>query len=352
MDAAVDDNVKARGAGTAVECRIGISGWRYPPWRKTFFPADLPQNQELAFASRQVNAIEINGTFYSLQRPSSYGAWHAATPAGFVFSVKAPRFITHIKRLKEVEAPLANFFASGVLRLGEKLGPLLWQLPPSLAFDPERLEAFFELLPRDTAAAARLARRHDRRLKSTWMKTDKNRPLRHALEVRHMSFRTPEFVALLRRHNVAVVAADTAGKWPLIEDVTADFIYVRLHGDEELYVSGYTPEALRRWAQKLRIWHRGESLPKTRCLAPVAPDRAKGRDVFVFFDNDVKTRAPYDAMSLAHRLGIGPKPGAPPALESVLEKPRTAAEWPWRRARSGKKKATGGRKRSSVRRAA
>src|SRR5688572_26020237 len=145
--------------------RVGISGWRYPPWRGVFFPKGWPQKRELEYASRQVNSIEINGSFYSLQRPTSYRAWYAATPAGFLFSVKGGRFITHLKRLKDVEIPLANFFASGLLCLREKLGPVLWQLPPMFRFDPDRLAAFFKLLPRDTGAASRLAAEHDEKVK-------------------------------------------------------------------------------------------------------------------------------------------------------------------------------------------
>lgn len=265
--------------------RIGISGWTYAPWRGDFFPRGLPQNRELAYASREVNSIEINGTFYSLQRPSSYRHWAEEVPEDFVFAVKGPRFITHIRRLRDVKVPLANFFASGVLELGPKLGPFLWQLPPSLKFDPETLRAFLRLLPRDLRAARALARRHDTHVKRTSVPPGENRPLRHALEVRHASFETPEFLKLLRSENVAIVVADTAGKWPLIERVTSDFVYVRLHGDEQLYVSGYTPSALRSWAAKIRRWRRG-------------------RDVFIYFDNDVKTRAPYDARSLGALLGV------------------------------------------------
>ncbi|MFT3870672.1 MAG: DUF72 domain-containing protein [Nibricoccus sp.] len=249
--------------------------------------------------------------------------------------MKCPRYVTHIRRLKEIEGPVANFFASGLLLLEEKLGPLLWQLPPSLPFDPERLVAFFKLLPRDTAEAARLAKRHDERLSDAWTKTGRNRPLRHALEVRHGSFMTPDFVNLLRKHDVAAVVADTAGKWPLIQDVTSDFIYIRLHGDEELYVSGYTEKALRSWEKKLRTWHSGGNLAAgQRLVSPVSP-RAAGRDIFVYFDNDVKVRAPYDAMRLAHFLEIGPAPDEPPAIEKITEKPRTAANWPWRNRRGG-----------------
>ena len=306
--------------------RIGISGWTYAPWRGTFFPPELKQREELAFAARQVRSIEINGTFYSLQRPASYAAWHQETPDDFVFSVKGPRYLTHIRRLKNIAAPLANFFASGVLRLREKLGPILWQLPPSFRFDPARLEAFFELLPRDTGAAAVLAKQHDDKVHETWLEPGPLHPLRHALEVRHESFRKPEFVALLRRHQVALVVADTAGKWPFMEDVTTDFIYVRLHGDEELYVSGYTPAALQGWARKIRGWQKGGDAPKANLTGPRAGRRAAGRDVFVYFDNDVKVRAPYDAMTLAHLLKLGPKPEAPPDVVKITAVART--RWP------------------------
>jgi uncharacterized protein YecE (DUF72 family) len=268
------------------ELRIGISGWRYEPWRKTFYPQDLPQKRELDFASRQFNSIEINGSFYSLQRVQSWQQWHRETPDGFVFSVKGGRFITHMKKLKDVEAPLANFLAQGVLALEEKLGPILWQFPPGFAFNCQRFDDFFKLLPRDTKSAAKLARKHDARMKGrTWFDVKKNRPMRHAVEIRHESFKCKEFVELLRKHNIALVVADTAGKWPFMEDVTADFVYARLHGDEELYVSGYTPAALDQWAQRVKKW------------------RKKRLDVYVYFDNDAKVRAPFDAIGLSQRLG-------------------------------------------------
>jgi uncharacterized protein YecE (DUF72 family) len=268
--------------------RVGISGWRYPPWRGVFYPKGLPQRSELDYASRALSSIEINGSFYSLQRPENYRAWHEQTPPGFVFSVKGPRFITHMKKLTDVDAPLANFFASGVLALGDKLGPLLWQLPPTLGFDAHRLSEFFARLPRSSGEAAWLARHHDERLagRALTVATD-DRPLRHALEVRHASFKTAAFTELLREHHIAVVVADTAGKWPLIREVTADFAYVRLHGDTELYTSGYTDEALDAWALTIGGW------------------AATGVDAFVYFDNDVKVRAPFDAMALAGRLNAG-----------------------------------------------
>ncbi|WP_456789565.1 DUF72 domain-containing protein [Cellulomonas sp. P5_C5] len=286
--------------------RTGISGWRYAPWRSVFYPAGLPQRRELEFASRQLTSIEINGSFYALQKPESYVAWVAETPDDFVFSIKGPRFVTHLKKLADVRVPVANFFASGVLALGPKLGPVLWQLPPNLGFHPDRLAAFFDLLPRTTAAAARLATEHDERLDDrAWTTTDVDRPLRHVLEVRHASFEDPAFVELLRAHGIGLVVADAAGRWPVIEDVTSDLVYVRLHGETELYASGYDDDALDRWATKIRAWASGGEPEGARTLTgPAGP--APERDVFVYFDNDLKVRAPYDSMALAARLGLTP----------------------------------------------
>jgi uncharacterized protein YecE (DUF72 family) len=287
--------------------RIGISGWRYAPWRGVFYPKGLPQRRELEHASRHLGTIEINGSFYALQRPESYQAWRAEVPEGFVFSVKGGRFVTHMKKLADVEVPLANFFASGVLALGPALGPVLWQLPPTLGYDPDRLARFFDLLPRTTAAAAELAGRHDERLDDrAFTTTDADRPLRHVLEVRHASFETPDFPALLRAHGIGLVVADTAGRWPYLEDVTSDLVYVRLHGDSELYVSGYDDPALDRWAARVRAWAAGGEPADARRLGPPAPAAPEGRDVYVYFDNDAKVRAPVDAMALAARLGVGP----------------------------------------------
>jgi uncharacterized protein YecE (DUF72 family) len=299
------------------DVRIGISGWTYAPWRGTFFPPGLNQKRELAYASQHVRSIEINGTFYSMQRPSSFAAWYEQTPEDFLFAIKAPRFVTHMKRLKEVVVPVANFFASGVLRLNEKLGPILWQLPPSTRFDPDRLTEFFNLLPRSTHEARVLGRHHDHRLKArAWLKTDRNRPLQHAIEVRHPTFETPEFIALLRRHGIGLVVADTAGKWPLIREVTADFVYVRLHGDEELYASGYSRSVLMQWANRIRAWNDGRDARDTTRLGPPVEKREAGRDVYVYFDNDIKTHAPFDAMTLAHLLGLGPPaPQGPIAVQ-------------------------------------
>jgi uncharacterized protein YecE (DUF72 family) len=306
--------------------RVGISGWTYAPWRGTFFPRDIRQREELSYAASQVASIEINGTFYSLHKASSWASWYERTPEDFIFSVKAPRFVTHVHRLKDATVPVANFFASGVLRLQEKLGPILWQIPPSLPYQADVLETFLDLLPHDTDEAIALARHHDGNVAQPWMKSDQPRRLRHALEVRHRSFVNPEFIATLRRRGVALVVADTAGKWPFMEDLTADFVYVRLHGDEVLYTSGYTDAALQQWAGKIRTWRTGGNPRGAKLIAATVPPRKNGRDVFVYFDNDVKVRAPYDAMTLAYLLGEGPKPDKPPPIASISEQPRL--RWP------------------------
>ena len=284
------------------DIRIGISGWRYPPWRGTFHPTGLPQRRELEYASRHVSTIEINGSFYSLQRPEHYARWRDETPHDFVFSVKAPRYITHMLRLRDCEQALANFFASGVANLEDKLGPFLWQLPPNFKFDPAALDRFLAALPRDTDAAAVLARRRNEKVKGrARLAYGACRPMRHALEVRHATFVDEAFVDLLRRHRVALVVADTAGKWPYAEDVTADFVYARLHGDKELYVSGYTAEALDRWRDRLIAWSTGGTPVETTTISSSLPPRAC-RDVFCYFDNDVKVKAPRDAQALAERI--------------------------------------------------
>jgi uncharacterized protein YecE (DUF72 family) len=287
--------------------RIGISGWRYEPWRKVFYPEGLAHHRELNYASRQLPTIEINGTFYSLQRPEFFQDWSDATPEGFVFAIKGSRYISHMRRLVDIEKPLANFFASGVFNLGDKIGPFLWQFPPNFRFRPERLEPFFEMLPRDLEAALALARRRDSRVKgrSCLRFECANMKLRHAIEIRHESFIDPAFVKLLRKHKVALVVADTAGKWPFLEDVTADFIYVRLHGDEELYASGYSDPALDWWAARIKAWSEGGESPDAKKVCPeLAPPPRKSRDVYCYFDNDMKVHAPFDARKLIAKLGI------------------------------------------------
>ncbi|MFD2367103.1 DUF72 domain-containing protein [Pseudoduganella sp. GCM10020061] len=295
---------------------IGISGWRYVPWRGEFYPPGLAQHRELEYASRQLPTIEINGSFYSLQRPESYAAWYEATPPGFVFSVKGNRYISHILRLRDVDPALSNVLASGMFKLREKLGPMLWQFPPNFAFDPERMEHFLSILPHDTAHALELARQHEPRMAGrAALEIDAKRKMRHAVEVRHDSFADERFVKMLRKYKVAVVVADTAGKWPYFEDVTADFMYLRLHGEKELYASGYTDEALDRWADRIRAWSLGGQPDDARTVSALAPPKRASRDVFCYFDNDIKVHAPYDAHRLMVRLGlrdsVAPRPAPP-----------------------------------------
>jgi uncharacterized protein YecE (DUF72 family) len=281
---------------TNADVLVGISGWRYPPWRGEFFPPGLPQRQELEYAASRLRTIEINGSFYSLQPPGSWRQWRDSVPEDFEFAVKGGRFITHMKRLRDAEAALATFFASGPLLLDDRLGPFLWQLPPNFQYDRSVLAQFFAELPRTERAAARLARRNLRTLSRAgedplWQRARPGRAdrrLRHALEVRHLSFRSDDFCALCKEYDVAIVVSDGGAAWPQIHEITSDHMYVRLHGADQLYVSGYPEADLDRWADRIRGWAEH-------------PDVAAVR---VYFDNDVKVRAPYDAMSLARRLGV------------------------------------------------
>jgi uncharacterized protein YecE (DUF72 family) len=252
-----------------------------------WYPDGLPQRRELEFCARHFSSVEINGSFYSLQRPEYYAQWYRETPPGFVFAVKGSRYITHLLRLRNIERPLANFFASGVFNLRDKLGPFLWQFPPMFRYDRARLEGFLEKLPRTTAQALALARRRDARMTGrARLAIDQDRGLRHAIEIRHPSFMNQDFVSLLKQHDIGLVVADTAGKWPTLLRATSDFVYVRLHGDVKIYTSGYSDRALTQWARRIRRWERD------------------GRDVYVYFDNDVKVKAPFDALSLMRRLRL------------------------------------------------
>lgn len=290
------------------ELRIGISGWTYEPWRGVFYPEGLVQKRELEFASRQLNSIEINGTFYSLQSPASYKKWAGETPEDFIFSVKGPKYISHQKRLQDVRVPLANFFASGVLLLGKRMGPILWQFPPWERYDEEKLSDFLKLLPRTTSAAAELASENTlKKANGTWTEAIHDMPLRYAFEPRHASFFVSGFIELLRKHNAAIVFADTAGKLELAEDVTADFIYIRLHGLQELYVSGYTDDDLDHWAKRIKLWRDGGEPKDAKRISPERAAAGDPRDVFVYFDNSIKVNAPFDAIRLAERLGIKSK---------------------------------------------
>ncbi len=273
-------------SGSAPRAFIGISGYNYKNWRGAFYPADLPVRRWLEYASRAFNSIELNSTFYSLKSPAVYERWAAEVPArGFIFAVKGGRFITHNLKLRNAEASLGNFFASGVLALGTRTGPFLWQLPATYGFRAERVDAFLRLLPRSSTDAEALARGHDDRLRRGALTEAAARvAYRHAFEVRHPSYFHPEFYDLLRAHRFAFVPADTAGRYGFAEEVTADFVYARLHGSRELYVSGYTDEELAGWAERVRAW------------------LASGRDAYVYFDNDAKVHAPHDARRLAERI--------------------------------------------------
>ncbi len=286
----------------SADIRIGISGWRYEGWQGTFYPEKLAQKKELKYAAERLNSIELNGSFYALQKPTSFKSWSDDTPDDFVFSVKGPKFITHIRRLKDCEGPVANFCAQGILRLGKKLGPILWQLPPTFKFEPEVFESFFKLLPRTHKEAAQVGANHDRFMNGrAWLEVEQDAPLRHAVEVRHKSFVSEEYVSILRKHHVALVVADTP-QWPRLFDITADFMYCRLHGSEKLYSSGYTPEALDEWAERVLAWSRGAEVQDGEKASPADGPKRSSRDVFVYFDNDQKVRSPFDAQSLQKKI--------------------------------------------------
>jgi uncharacterized protein YecE (DUF72 family) len=285
------------------DIRIGISGWSYAPWRGKFYPKGLPHRQELQFVGETFRTVEVNGTFYGSQRPKSFAKWSQAVPDDFVFAIKGPRYITHTRRLKDVEKPLANFFATGVLKLGAKLGPILWQFPPNFKFDAELMGNFLDLLPKNARAAAKLARRHEKGFGSAAaFRVSENHVIRHAIEIRHPSFVTPEFVKLLRKHRVALVCADTV-EWPRLMDVTADFVYCRLHGSEELYASGYSARALGNWARRVADWSHGREPRGGERASDGKPRKRATRDVFVYFDNDMKVKAPRDARVLTEKVG-------------------------------------------------
>ena len=284
------------------DIRVGISGWRYDGWEGTFYPEKLPQRRELEFAAERLNSIEVNGTFYSMQKPKSFQQWSEDTPDDFVFCVKGPKFITHIRQLENVETPLANFLASGLLRLGRKLGPILWQFPPGFKYDARRMQSFFTLLPRTHKQAAAYGRQRDQWMEGrSWLEVEEDLPLRHAVEIRNKSFAVPEYIEILRNNGIALVVADTP-QWPRLMDVTADFIYCRLHGSEKLYASGYDAPAIDAWAQRIITWSRGGEVEDGAKAHPEPGPKQASRDVFVYFDNDAKVRAPFDAMSLSKRI--------------------------------------------------
>lgn len=273
---------------------VGVSGWRYARWRGDFYPTGLAQRRELEYIGQEFTSVELNGSFYSLQRPESYRRWRDSVPDDFVFAVKGSRYISHMLRLQNSAQALANVFASGVLALGAQLGPILWQLPERQLFDPEGLDAFLRSLPRTTGEAAVLAQGHDERLEGrAWLEIEADQPIRYALEPRSETFADERCIALLHEHGVALTVADTAGRWPLFDTLTTDFVYVRLHGAEVLYHSGYTEPQLQQWAERVAAW--------------TAPD-AGGRDVYVYFDNDAQGRAPHDARRLDELIALAGSP--------------------------------------------
>jgi len=283
---------------------IGMSGWTFAGWRGNFYPKGVTQKKELEYASRQVNSIEINGTFYSLQKPESFQRWHDETPDDFVFAVKAPQYITHIRRLKDVAEPLATFYASGLLNLGEKMGPILWQFPPSMMLKDDRFEKFLKMLPHSSKEAARLSKKHASFLKGTAVTSVKSDfPLRHAFEFRNSSFQDEGFIEMLREYGVAVVFAHSGEKSPYMEDVTSDFVYLRMHGQEAKYKKGYTPDTIDWLAKRVSLWAKGSQPVDAECVTSTKPKKVS-RDVFVYFDTESKEAAPVDAMNLYAKLGI------------------------------------------------
>jgi len=268
--------------------RIGIGGWSYPPWRETFYPADLPQKREQEYATRAMTAIEVNATYYSSQKPATFAAWAKTAPEGFVYALKASRFCTNRKKLAEAGESIARFVGQGIVELGDKLGPILWQFMATKQFDAEDFAAFLALLPQAEAGLA----------------------LRHAVQVRHASFHTPEFVALCRAAGVAIVYADSAD-YPAIADVSGDFVYARLENAQADEPAGYTPDALDHWAKVARGWAAGESPEGLPYAAEPAPKHT--RDSFIFFINGAKERAPAGALALQQRLGLTPALASSPA---------------------------------------
>ena len=271
-DSAPHDTQRSTSTGSQARIRVGIGGWTFEPWRGTFYPEGLAHSKELHYASRQLTAIEVNGTYYSTFKPATFAKWRDETPEGFMFSLKANRFATHRRVLAGAGESIARFVDSGIAELQDKLGPIVWQFLPSTAFEPEDFEAFLALLPQQVGSGRRL---------------------RHALDVRHPSFATPAFVELARRYGCVPVCTDS-DKFPAIADAQADFAYLRLMRGQAEVPTGYAPEAIAQWAEGVRAWTGGS-----------AP-----RDAFVYFINGAKERAPAGAMELLRQLGLRAPAGA------------------------------------------
>ncbi len=265
-------------AGKAGKIHIGIGGWTFAPWRGVFYPEKLAQSKELGYAASKLTSIEINGTYYGSQKPESFRKWASEVPDGFIFSVKGPRFATNRRVLAEAGDSIKRFYDSGVLELGDRLGPVLWQFAPTKKFDEPDFGAFLDLLPRKL----------------------EGRTLRHVVEVRHDSFQTPAFIALLREHEVPVVYAEH-GKYPAIADLTSDFVYVRLQTGKDTVKTAYPPKELDEWSERFKLWAKGGE-PDDLNRVDAKPAKKQPRDVFAYVIHEGKIRAPAGAMELIARV--------------------------------------------------
>lgn len=284
---------------------VGISGFSYSHWQGMFYPADLPRSRWRDFAVSQFNAVELNASFYGRVLAATYARYREVAPGRpFRWAVKGSRFITHLRRLQDRTA-LANFFASGVLELGETLGPILWQLPPGMDWEPQVFARFLEWLPKDSDAANRLARDHDGNVKQPCLSGAYEGPLIHVMEVRSKRMVRPEMFDLLAKHQVGFVLTDSASGWPYVEELTGPVVYCRLHGHERTYVSRYSDEQLDWWAERARAWMAGKEWEVPIRITDRKPDQ-QPRDVYFFFDNDGQGHAPFDARRLAERLDAVP----------------------------------------------
>ena len=287
--------------------KIGTSGWNYDEWIGKFYPSKINKKKELEYVSKIFPTVEVNGTFYSLKHCHNFKQWYEITPTDFIFSIKANRFITHVKKLNDVESPLANFFASGILILKEKLGPILWQLPPNMSFNPVMLEKFLRILPKNFNEAVRIGSKSKMPRDRKFLKITKNLRIRHAMEIRNNTFLNPWFIEIAKKYKVAVVFSDTAGKWPYFEDITADFIYIRLHGENKMYSSSYSNDAIQFWGKRIITWKEGGA-PKDTVTITDNKFKQRKRDVYVYFDNDVNANAPLDAKRLIQNIArLNPK---------------------------------------------
>jgi len=275
---ATESKVASKRNDVSKHIHVGIGGWTFAPWRGVFYPDGLPHAQELAYAATHLTSIEINGTFYRTQTPATFRKWAAEVPDGFVFSVKGPRYVTHRRELNLAGESIDRFLSSGVTELGDRLGPLLWQFPPTKKFDEADFGSFLELLPKDF----------------------QGRPLRHVIEIRHASFCVPEFIRLQRKFEIPVVFSEH-DTYPAIADATGDFSYLRLQKGDDSIETGYPPAAIAKWAERIKAWLAGE-VPADLPHVDTAPAKSKPRDIFVYFIHEGKVRAPAAAMAFIEKL--------------------------------------------------